>query len=208
MTTLFHLACCVLGTVGLWRVWRVIAAGDRRVAQIVGMGLLIRIVGTQALFWISWLHLPLGRSLQLGDGFWFYAVDAPKYVAAAQDLAGRGFFVAMAGAGQYPSEVFVQLLSLCVSLFGFVGVLATFLNGFAFLVGCLAVLKLAPARGTHRPASLVALSALAFGPGFVLWALQPLKDTVFTALIILMVGAFRLWESASQDADRRVVRRG
>ena len=207
MTTLFHVVCGVLATVGLWRLWRAIGAGDRRVAQIVGIGLLIRIVGAQALFWISWLRLPFARSLQLGDGFWFFAVDAPKYVEAAQDLAGRGLFTSLVGIGEYPSEVFVQLLSLCLRLFGFVGFIAVFLNGFAFLVACLVIVRLRPTHGAGRSASLVALAALAFGPASVLWALQPLKDTVFTAFILLMVGAFRLWEKATQDVDWRVTRR-
>ena len=208
MTLLLHVACAVLATYGLWRLWRVIATGDRRVAQIVGIGLLIRIVGAQALFWISWLQLPFGRSLQLGDGYWFYAVDAPKYVAAAHELASRGFLASIAGGGvQYPSEVFVQLLSLCVFFFGFVGVFATFLNGFTFLVACLVIVRLAPTNGTGRTASLVALAAIAFGPGSVLWALQPLKDTVFTACILLMVGAFRLWETAARQVDWLVARR-
>src|SRR5712671_5544781 len=79
-----------LACAGLWYQWKSIARGDRRAAAIVSAGFVLRAVIAQALFWISWLHLPVARSLQIGDGFWFFAIDGQGYLAYAQQLLGGG----------------------------------------------------------------------------------------------------------------------
>jgi hypothetical protein len=43
-------------------------------------------------------------------------------------------------------------------------------------------------------AQLAALCAIAFGPSTILWALQPLKDTLFLFLIAAMAGACARWQ--------------
>ncbi|HET8773770.1 MAG TPA: hypothetical protein VFP80_08270, partial [Thermoanaerobaculia bacterium] len=76
---LFTAVACL----GLWRLCRT-------QPKIVIAGFLVRALVGQALFWISYLRLPVARSLQLGNGFWFFAVDGPFYLGYAAELAARG----------------------------------------------------------------------------------------------------------------------
>src|ERR1041385_1146655 len=54
-----------------------------RASLIIAAGFLLRAFAGQALFWISYLRLPIARPLQLGDGLWFFAVDGAFYVQYA-----------------------------------------------------------------------------------------------------------------------------
>jgi hypothetical protein len=184
---------------GLWRLWRAIAATDARVAAIVGIGFLLRALGGQALFWISWLGLPVARSLQSGDGLWFYAVDGRGYLDYAGQILAGGPAAFLAVDARYPSHSFVQLLTICVGAFGSVASVAILLNAFAYLATCLVVIRLADPKGPARLACLAALAAVALGPSAILWSLQPLKDTVFVMLVVAMIGACRVWEAACRD---------
>src|SRR5436309_8019436 len=106
---------------GLWRFWRTLAAHGTASLVIAG-GFVIRAFVGQALFWISWLGLPVARSLQLGEGFWFFAVDSPGYMDYAHYLA---LGVPQAA---YPSRVFVHVLTLFVAAFGRFASVAILLN--------------------------------------------------------------------------------
>src|SRR6476469_7471620 len=76
-----------VGCYGLWRFWRVLD-GRGVTSRIVAAGLVIRALGGQLLFWISWLRLPVARSLQIGDGLWFFAFDGRAYLSFARELLG------------------------------------------------------------------------------------------------------------------------
>ncbi|MBK5258429.1 MAG: hypothetical protein JJE51_02475 [Thermoanaerobaculia bacterium] len=164
---------------GLWRLCR---------AQptIAIVGFLIRAFLAQALFWTSYLHLPIARSLQLGNGFWFFAVDGPFYLKYATNLAEQGPVAILFLGDQYPSRFFVQVLSLFVGAFGGVASVAILLNGAAYLLTCAIVARL----GRND----VVLAAIAFSPASILFSLQPLKDTLFMLLIVAAFAAFRRWE--------------
>src|SRR5438132_14288364 len=75
-----HIALAAVACFALWRLWRgVTYAASPRAALIVSGGLLLRALAGQSLFWISWLNLPIARSLHGGEGYWFFAVDSPGY---------------------------------------------------------------------------------------------------------------------------------
>ncbi len=196
MTAVLRLILTTAACWGLWRLWRAIDATDRRAAMIVGVGLLIRLVAGQTLFWISWFKLPFARSLQLGSGLWFYAIDGQWYLAYADKILGQGPATVFTIDATYPSRVFVQVLTLAVAAFGHVASVALLVNALAFVATCLVVVRLADPRGPARLPCLVALGALSLGPGAILWSLQPLKDTVLTIFAVGMVGACRLWQTA------------
>ncbi len=59
---LFRIILTAAACFGLWRLWRSLA-GRGTVSLIIGAGFLIRALAGQILFWISWLPLPIGRSL-------------------------------------------------------------------------------------------------------------------------------------------------
>jgi hypothetical protein len=177
---------------GLWRLFLWSAAAMPPLAKrIVTAGFLIRVLAGQALFWISWLRLPVARSMQLGDGIWFF-IDGWWYMGYARHLLNEGWMAALTLAdARYPSRVFVQILTACVALFGDPASVAILLNCAAYLATCALVVRLRP-RGNG--AVLFALAAVAFGPGMIVWALQPLKDTVFLLLIAAFVYVCARWQ--------------
>ncbi len=172
----------LLATAACFGLWRLCRAQP----TIVIAGFLIRAFTAQALFWISYLRLPIGRSLQLGNGFWFFAVDGPFYLKDAMKLVARGPAAILFLGDEFPSRFFVQVLSLFVGAFGGVASVAILLNGAAYL------LTGAIAKRLRR--NDVVLAAIAFSPASILFSLQPLKDTLFMLLIVAMFAAFRRWE--------------
>jgi hypothetical protein len=164
---------------GLWRLCRAQPA-------IVIAGFLIRAVVAQALFWISYLQLPVARSLQLGNGLWFFAVDGQFYLKYATKLVARGLAAILFLGDEFPSRFFVQVLSLFVGAFGSVASVAILLNCAAYLLTCAIVVRLCR--------NDVVLAAIAFSPASILFSLQPLKDTLFMLLIVAAFAAFRRWE--------------
>ena len=182
----------LLATAACFGLWRLCRAQPR----IVIAGFLIRAFAAQALFWISYLHLPIGRSLQLGNGFWFFAVDGPFYLKDAMKLVERGPAAILLLGDEFPSRFFVQVLSLFVGAFGGVASVAFLLNGAAYLLTC------AIAQRLRR--NDIVLAAIAFSPASILFSLQPLKDTLFMLLIVAIFAAFRRWEELWRAGGTRL----
>lgn len=177
--TVVNVILTIAACFGLWRLWRT-TSGYGRASQIVAAGFLIRAFAGQALFWISWLELPIARSLQLGNGLWFFALDGAGYLRYAATLFAQQ---------TYPSRTFVQVLAVFVAAFGNVASVAILLNCAAYLAMCALVVRMT--RDT-----LVPLIALSFAPALILWSLQPLKDTYFLLLLTAMVFLCRRWLAA------------
>jgi hypothetical protein len=177
------------GCYGLWRFWRALG-GRGRASHIITAGFLIRALASQLLFWISWLHLPIARSLQLGDGFWFFAVDGPWYLSYARDLLHRGPGAIVFITPTYASRIFTQWFTVFAGAFGVVASTAILFNCVAYLAACALIVRLAREGRTRD----FALAAIAFGPAAILWSLQLLKDTFFVLLIVAMVAIFSEWQ--------------
>ena len=161
------------------------------VTKIVGLGFLLRAFLGQALFWISYLKLPVGRSMQIGDGLWFFAADGWWYMGYTHELVRAGPAAIVFLPARYPSHLFVQILSAFMATFGDVASVALFMNCAAYLATCAIVVRLQP---RVNGAVLFAVTALAFGPGTILWSLQPLKDTLFELLIAAFVFVCARWQ--------------
>jgi hypothetical protein len=177
------------GCYGLWRFWRALE-GRGRTSQIITAGFLIRAFASQILFWTSWLHLPIARSLQLGDGFWFFALDGKSYLGYAQDLLSRGPDAIAFITANYASRIFTQWFTVFAGAFGAVASTSILFNCFAYLAACALIVRIAREGRTRN----FALAAIAFGPAAILWSLQLLKDTFFVFLIIAMVAIFSEWQ--------------
>jgi len=201
---LLQIFLATLACAGLWWFWSR-TSGQGKASLIIAAGFLLRAMAGQILFWISWLHLPIARSLQLGNGFWFFATDGPGYLAYADELIGRGVTATVFATAIYPSHVFVQLFTTFAALFGTVASIAILLNCAAFLGTCAIITRIGP-RDAELP-RLVALAAVAFGPGTILWSLQPLKDTFFLFLITALVGVCYRWQQLWREGERRSARR-
>src|SRR5512141_3270719 len=76
--------------VALFRLWRAASPRQRWLRGVVAVGFLGRALGGLALCWISWAHLPIARSLQIGDGLWVFALDALAYFPLAVRGASHG----------------------------------------------------------------------------------------------------------------------
>jgi hypothetical protein len=158
-----------------------------RTAKIIVGGFLVRAFIGQALFWISYLSLPIAPSLQLGDGFWFFAADGPEYLRLANAAAEEGF---SSLGGRIPSHLFVRLVAILVTVFGSVASLAILINCAAYALTCALLVRL----GENDATNDLLLAAIAFSPAAMLFSLQLLKDTLFFFLIVLMVAIFRRWQ--------------
>lgn len=157
----------------------------RRTSLIIAGGFLLRAFAGQILFWISYLGLPIGRSLQLGNGLWFFALDGSYYLHYAHQLIEQGPKAILLADTVYASHVFVQVFTIFCAVFGTVASTAILMNCAAYLATCALVLRIGQSDFT--------LAAIAFGPAMVLWSTQPLKDTFFFFLIVALVALAARW---------------
>jgi len=194
--------------VGLFLLWRVAAPSPRWLRLAVAAGFLIRAILGQALFWISWAHLPVARSLQLGNGFWVFAQDALWYFPEAVEAAGKGLRAIVTFNREAASVMYVQLLATFIWLFGSAASVALLINLFCYL-GTVAILvhwsRTQPRTAT---AAALAIVAITFSPAFVLWSLQALKDPFFQLLFVAFVAACAAWQRAWLAPERRAARAG
>lgn len=168
------------------------STGTRAVFLLAVAGGAARSVAFAALFLISWLNLPFGRSLQLGSGFWFFALDGIVYFQVASSAADDGIPGILAVSRTHPSPFYIRTLGLATYWFGQVASVALLINLIAYGVCVWAAIHFAGANGlaTRRLKAVIVL--IAAGPGLTLWALQPLKDPLawsLTAIVFISFGA-------------------
>jgi hypothetical protein len=173
---------------------------------IVAAGFLARAILSQALFWISYLRLPIGRSLQLGPGFWFFGSDGEFYFHYAQELA-RNPSTLLRAAESYPSPFFIQVFTVAVGLFGAVPSVGILLNCAAYVGICSLIAHLGLRNGRIAAPAVFALAAVSFSPAGVLWSMQPLKDTFFLFMVMAAVATCFKWHElwTSRRGERSLV---
>jgi hypothetical protein len=190
--TIVQILLSLFAGAGLFFMWRRVVASNRSVAWLVTAGLLIRALAGQIAFWISYLHLPLARSLQLGDGFWIFGLDGMTYFQQAAAVAHSGPLAILSLDPRIASVFYVQSLATAVLLFGAIASTSLLLNIAAYLGCCLIALSFGdPAQ--HR-AVVFAIGVLSLAPSTVMWSIQPMKDTWFIFLVASFFGAARLWQ--------------
>jgi hypothetical protein len=192
----------VAGAVGLHRLWKSIDRDDPLFGLVAGLGLAGRAVAGLLLFWLSWLNVA-PRGLHLGGGFWFFALDGWIYTNTAVKNVARGAagFVPRLQDGAPP--VYIDVLTLFTLLFGEVASVGLFLNLVLFTGACWIIARCSRGLPHARRAALFALTALALYPSGVLWATQPLKDTMVHALLVALPAAALLWMRGWDAVSRR-----
>jgi hypothetical protein len=183
MTIVNVLACAGFagGTIGAVR-W--IGSQSSTLRTVVAVGLLARAVFGLALFWISYLELPVLRSLQLGGGFWTLMVDAMGYYHDAATAVDQGLSTIVPGSG---SPVFTKTLAIWMHIVGVSPVAGMFLNLCCYVSSCTLLIR------TYRPTGrwrrdlplLIVIGAMSFSPVLLIDSTQPLKDDVFLLLVII-----------------------
>ncbi|MEQ1870067.1 MAG: hypothetical protein ABL961_08605 [Vicinamibacterales bacterium] len=189
MILLVLLVDCVVGLALLGSLrWLRRQSGD--IGFVVTLGVAVRAVLGLGLFWVSYLNLPILRSLQLGNGFWSVMIDATQYHAVASRAVESGLSSIAPGSA---SPFYTKLLSLWMRAVGMGPAAGLFLNICVFVGVCMLLVRLFRPTGQRRTdlPLLVVLLALSFLPGLIINATQPLKDDVFLALILLMCVAAR-----------------
>jgi hypothetical protein len=165
----------------LLKSFRYIRANSRVLGRIVAAGILARAVLGLALFWISYLQLPIGSSLHSGDGFWQLAPDAQGYYELAISAASG----TLAPDEPNPSPGFVSTLALWMSIVGISPAAAFLLNLtlYVFLIA-LVVWYYRPVNDWRRDLPcLIGVAAYSFSPALLLHSSQPLKDGYSSALL-------------------------
>lgn len=202
---LLQTVATLLAGIALFRVWRAVTARGVGVG-VIAAGFVLRSLGGAAFFIVSWLELPIGRALQFGNGLWFFAIDARMYAYTADIwILGGASDVLLPDRG-VSSYLFVQLVAVCRSLFGPVHSSSLLINLFAYLGAAWAIAGWAGMGGAGRKrVATVVLAALALMPSWVLWSLQPLKDTLFIAAVVLFLFGCNRWLGIWRDGEPRAV---
>src|SRR5438552_15572326 len=129
-----HLVLLVIAGVGVFYLWRKTLSSDHWTNLAIAVGFLARAVVGQLIFWISYLQLPVARSLQMGTGFWLFAMDGfGFYYPMAVDSGRRGVSAIVNVPRGTASVSFVQAFSAAVMVFGEVASVGLLLNLFCYL---------------------------------------------------------------------------
>ena len=200
---LVQTAILLAAGLALWRLWRFTDRHSSRIGLLVAGALLLRAIPGVVLFWISYLELPYGRSLQLTKGFWFYATDGLAYFNRAIVAASDGVPGIILMARHSPSVVYNQVLALFLWLLGPIPAIGVLLNAFAFLGIAALVVTWARRYGIGFFGTALPIVAAGYSPSWVLWSTQPLKDAFFCFVIVLFAYAVDLWVRAWRESERR-----
>lgn len=199
-------ACFVIGAgAGLFALWKLFER-EQIAVRVVLVGFIGRAVLSSLLFWISWLQLPFGVRLQLGDGLWFYGLDGRGYYTFVDEiLSAWGLRATVAGGGANPAPFFVGMLVVCSLLFGRVVSASLIVNLASYLGMALVVARWANRVQRPREAT-AALLVLSLFPSMVLWSTQPLKDTFLCFIAILFIArAARFLDALPSGAAGEIV---
>lgn len=177
LLTIVRVGVAVLVLAAVVRLFRITRRESRVAGILLATGILVRAFLGVALFWISFLELPLARSRQMGEGFWRLAPDALVYFHAAA-VAGGTLQIPQ----HVPSPTFVMTLAAWMQLVGATPPAALLLN--IFCLSSVAALVSRYLRGQPLAATVL-VGAISFSPALVIFGSQPLKDTFFVSLIVL-----------------------
>lgn len=170
--------------------------------RLLAVGLFARAAVAQAAFWISYLQIPLGRSGQIGGGFWFYGGDGAHYFERSVSSAREGTAAIFSIDQSAISPMYTQLLALVCALFGAVPSVSILLNCALFVATCAIVLALARDDCTG---SRLALAGSSLSPALILWTTQPLKD-VFIVFLLTAFAGTAAWMMESWERGERGLR--
>src|SRR6202140_869364 len=176
----------------LFLLWRRVSSYGRPVFWLVTLGVIGRAFGGVAAFFISYFHLPIARSLHLGNGLWIMAADSIEYVERAAGASAAGP-MAIVHLSKYDiSPFYCQILATGFWLFGSFASVAVLINIAAYLGCCVIIVSLG--RSVNQRAVTVAIAALSLAPSVVIWSLQPLKDVPFLFLVASFIASACLWQ--------------
>ena len=172
----------------LWRQSRVLAA-------IAGGTIALQATAAIAAFEISSRGWPVFRALQIGHGFWAFALDSPSYYCLATDRIPA---LCRDVSGIDGSWFFIGVLKCWLAAVGPSPLSAALLNPVAFGSMCALLIALAsPIGDTGRRTALVfALGALSLSPALLIHSTQVLKDQLFAVALATLCATVVIWLDA------------
>ena len=159
------------------------------IGAILAAAILVRAAVGTALFWVSYLDLPLGRSLHSGDGFWSLAPDSRMYFDYGATAIQSGF---ASLPQKLSSPFFVTTVASWMRLVGIAPSAGVFLNLLLLVGTCvLLVWVYRPQNDWRRDLPCaVMIAALSLSPVQVIHSSQVMKDQLFAGLMTLVaIGA-------------------
>ena len=163
--------------------YRWIRSRSAVVAAIVAATILGRLAFGLALFWVSYLNLPIARSLQVSGGFWQVALDATGYyqMAARAVDAGRLFPLDHS----VPAPFFIDTLAVWMMAVGVSPAAGMFLNLLLYVtLAVMVVWSFAPVNDIRRDLPcIVGVAAYSLSPVILFHSSQPLKDELSAFLL-------------------------
>jgi hypothetical protein len=140
-----------------------------------------------ALYCASLYQWPLGRSLQVGNGFWLFCMDSLNYHSWGPPIM-RALLWDLPLPNPGVTIDYYLVVAMTYALFGTSPLTAIAFNILAWtlaVVGLIAVF--ARLRGRALPAALVVV--LSFWPSGLIWPTQLMKDSLVLLSLVLAVGA-------------------
>jgi len=143
---------------------------------------LLRAAIALGLYLVSYYHWPLGRSLQVGDGFWTFCMDALNYhVWAPHVLAALDWQTPPPDPGA--ALDYYLIVALIYGAFGLSPLTAIAINVTAWTLAT--VLLIALVQWLRRAPIPPVLSALiALWPSGLIWPSQLMKDSIVVMLLV------------------------
>lgn len=204
---IFAVQTVIAASVGLlllafrW-VWR----QSPMIGAILAAAILVRAAVGIGLFWVSYLDLPLGRSLHSGDGFWSLAPDSRMYFEYAGTAIQSGF---EGLPHRVSSPFFVTTVASWMRLVGIAPAAGVFLNLFPVVATCVLLVRVYRPQNDWRrdlPCAVM-IAALSLSPAQVIHSSQVMKDQLFAGLMTLVaIGAVGLLLPLIHRADAARVR--
>ena len=179
-----HLLAATAILVFIVALYRWVRRQSAAVGLVFATAIILRAVAGAALFWVSYLQLPVAASLQLGGGFWVLALDASGYYQLAAIAVDAGSFYSLDHA--VPSPAFVNALAVWMTIVGVSPASGMFMNLALYATAIALIVRCArPANDWRRDLPLlIGVGAYSFAPVILIHSTQPLKDELFNTLVI------------------------
>lgn len=156
------------------------------VGAIFAIIILARVAMGLALFWISYLELPIAESLQLGGGFWHLFLDATGHYQSAAGAADGYELFGLEHA--VPAPFFVNVLAVWMMAVGISPAASVFLNLCLYALLVVLIVKFfAPVNDWRLDLPcIIGVGAYSFSPVALIHSTQPLKDELACVLVAIL----------------------
>jgi hypothetical protein len=159
-------------------------SGDRRLAWIIGGSYLVRSALAIVLYVVSAAQLPVLPSLQRGNGFWAFALDAEAYHAAALQLRAAGTFTG-SPLLHTATNLFCGTIAALYAAFVPHPLIPILVGAWAATATALLAFVIVREVGGSASRRLTAAALVAFWPSSLVWTSQLLREGLFFVLLFL-----------------------